>query len=345
MVSLPLTYEGFELTPDIFVKDSIFPCRGAGALEVFPATVYCYDAGAAIPYTLTHRFSGDTLCSGILRVEGSDSTAITCRDTLEVSLPESGQPYRLDWYHVVGTFSDNCISIQDLEVSPSMLSCADAGQSVTYTVSSRSSEDVLCQGIVEVTDDTPLRLICKETVTVRISDSGFPAMLFPSQVIDQLNDNCSSVSDFRTTPVFFFCPDSSATYTLIDRRTEEVACTGRVIVTGNPSAFGNCATLSGVESERGGLEFELKPSALHSLRLFPNPTKTDEIRVQLPEVLQGRVDYQIINLLGAVQRNGQLDQQGGVHSLALSGLPAGTYILVLRSSDGQRISRRFVKNR
>lgn len=346
IVSLPLTYDGFELSPDIFVKEDVVSCNGASSLKASPEAVFCYNAGQEMEYTLTHKVSGDTVCVGALKVEDSNTTAISCVDSIQVSLPQSGRPYRLDWRDVVSAFSDNCISILDLEVSPRFVECADAGQSITYSVSSRNSSDVLCQGVVEVVDETPLEIVCQETVEVSISPSGFPAILFPSRVIGQINDNCTSSRDFRTTPTFFFCPDSSATYTLIDRRTNEVACTGRVIVTGSPSPFGNCESSNQAEGEdAAGLSFAVAPQERPTLGLFPNPTSSEEIQVQLPDHISGPVQYRITNLLGADQKNGRFDYQGGSFSLSLNGLSAGTYVFILRTAEGQRLTKRFVKTR
>jgi len=346
IVSLPLTYDGFSLSPDIFVKEDGFSCNGASSLEAFPKAVYCYNAGEEMEYILTQKTSGDTVCVGSLKVEDSNTTAISCVDSIKVTLPRSGRPYRLDWRDVVSSFSDNCISVLDLEVSPQFVECADAGQTVNYSVSTRNNSDVLCQGIVEVIDETPLQIDCKETIEVRISPSGFPGILFPSGVISQINDNCTSSRDFRTSPTFFFCPDSSATYTLIDRRTNEVTCTGRVIVTGSPSPFGNCVSSNQAEGENaGGLLFQLAPQERPTLRLFPNPTQSDKIQVQLPDHISGPVQYRITNLLGAQQKIGRFDYQGGTFPLSLNGLSAGTYVFVIRTADGQRITKRFVKTR
>lgn len=346
IVSLPLTYDGFRLSPDIFVKEDTFSCNGVSSLQASPEAVFCYNAGQEMEYTLTQKSSGDTVCVGTLKVEDSNTTAVTCVDSIQVRLPQSGRSYRLDWRDVVSSFSDNCISILDLSVSPGLLDCSDAGQTVTYSVSTRNSSDVLCQGVVEVIDETPLTIECRETVEVSISPSGFPGILFPSQVIGVISDNCTRTRDFRTTPTFFFCPDSSATYTLIDRRTNEVACTGNVIVTGSASPFGNCESSNQAEGENAsGLPFQLAPQERPELRLFPNPTQSDQIQVQLPSHISGSVQYRIINLLGAAQKIGRFDYQGGSTLLSLNGLPAGTYVFVLRTEDGQRITKRFVKTK
>lgn len=346
IVSLPLTIDGFSLTPDLFIKDPLLTCQGETNLQVFPPTVYCYHAGEEMKYSLTKKSTGDTVCVGNLRIEDTNTTVIDCADSIQVTLPRSGRPYQLSWVDVVRSFSDNCISILDLEISPRLVDCADAGQTIQYQVMSRNNSDMLCQGMIEIVDETPIMIECKETVEVRISPSGFPGILFPSRVISQLKDNCSRMNDFRTTPTFFFCPDSSATYTLIDRRSNEVACTGRVIVSGSPSPFGNCNSANQAEDKAGAsLAFQLAPKAPPSLQLFPNPTQTDEIQVQLPKGISGPIHYRISDLMGAEIKEGRLDFAGGHFSLSLDGMMAGTYVFILRTADGHRMTRRFVKTR
>jgi hypothetical protein len=224
--------------------------------------------------------------------------------------------------------------------------CSDANSSVNYSVTTRTHNNVLCEGVVKVIDDTPLEVICKETITVNISSSGFPAIVFPPTVIDQINDNCTRQSDFRISPTFFFCPDSNATYSLIQRSTRQLMCTGRVIVSGSPSPFGNCP------DESDALPNSLlgqAASAINSgyewqeMRLFPNPTQMGSIQLSLPTSVTGPVNYRVTNLFGQQQAVGQLDYQGGNISVGLQNMPAGTYILIAVTAEGQRFSQRFVK--
>lgn len=344
IVSLPLTYEGFRLSADIFIKDDIRSCNGVTGLQTLPEAVYCYNAGEELEYSVTSIATGDTLCVGTLKVEDSSSPVITCADTFQVSLPSSGRPYSLDWRDVVRTFSDNCISILDLSVSPSYVDCSDAGQSINYTVSSRDNDDVLCAGVVEVVDEVPMSITCREVVEASISPSGFPAILFAPSVIEQISDNCTLSTDFKVSPTFFFCPDDNATYTLIDRRTNEVACTGRVVVTGSPSPFGNCDNTNGFK-DGSGLQVEMAPDLSQGLQLFPNPTQSDEIQLVMPASVSGEVNYQIRSMIGKLQKSGTVDYQGSSVSLSLNGMAAGTYLFVAHTADGQRVSKRFVKMR
>lgn len=343
IVSLPLTYEGFRLSSDIFIKNELRDCNGVTGLKTYPEAVFCYNAGQEIDYSVTNEGTGDTLCVGTLKVEDSGSPALTCVDTFQVSLPSSGRPYNLNWIDVVRSFSDNCLSILDLEVSPRFVDCSDAGQSINYSVTTRNNQDILCEGVVEVIDEVALSIQCKEVVEAKISPSGFPAILFGSSVIDQISDNCTRTSDFRVSPTFFFCPDTT-TYTLIDRRTNEVACTGQVIVTGNPSRFGRCdETNSVVDNNSSSLRYDLAPSPANTIQLFPNPTRSDVIQVIMPQDIAGEVDYEIVDLLGKRQKIGRMDYQGGSIRLSLDGMAAGTYMFVAYTSDGKRISQRFVK--
>lgn len=346
IVSLPLTYQGFALSPDIFLKDNTFTCNGIGSLESVPSAVYCYNAGQELTYVVQNKFSGDTVCTGTLEVENANKPTLSCADTLTVTLPTSGRAYDLGWRDVVRSFSDDCLTLFDLAVSPSFVDCSDANSFVNYAVSTKNNDNVLCEGVVEVIDDTPLSVTCKETISVAISSSGFPALVFPPSVIEQINDNCTRRSDFRVTPTFFFCPDSNATYTLIQRSTKKLMCTGRVIVTGNPSPFGNCAIESGFAPETllsQGVNPGSDGFSKAEMVLYPNPTNSGSIQLSLPTAVGSSINYRITNLLGQQQAIGRIEYQGANTSVQLQQVPAGTYILIAVTPEGQRFSQRFVK--
>lgn len=345
IVALPLTYQGFTLSPDIFLKDNTFTCNGIGALESVPSAVFCYDAGAELTYVVKNKFSGDTVCTGTLEVENANKPTLGCSDTLQVTLPASGRAYELGWRDVVRSFSDDCLTLFDLKVSPGFVDCSDANSFVNYAVTTRNNNNVLCEGIVEVIDDTPLSVTCKETVTVNISENGFPAIVFPPRVIDQINDNCTRQNDFRVSPTFFFCPDSNATFRLTERSTNKVMCTGRVIVTGSPSPFGNCTVEAGIAPgtllSQGGVNNQ--GFSRTEMVLYPNPTQLETIQVSLPTEVGAEINYRITNLLGQQQAIGRIEYQGTNTSVSLNQVPAGTYILIAVTPEGQRFSQRFVK--
>ncbi|GAB5551546.1 MAG: hypothetical protein Sapg2KO_11370 [Saprospiraceae bacterium] len=346
IVSLPLTYQGFELSPDIFLKESTFNCNGIGALESVPSAVFCYNAGEELTYVVQNKFSGDTVCTGTLEVENANKPTLSCADTLKVTLPRSGRAYGLGWRDVIRSFSDDCLTLFDLAVSPSYVDCSDANSFVNYAVSTRNNDNVLCEGVVEVIDDTPLSVTCKETISVAISSSGFPAIVFPPSVIERIDDNCTRQSDFRVTPTFFFCPDSNATYTLIQRSTNQLMCTGRVIVTGAPSPFGNCATASGFAPESllsQGVNNASDGFNRAEMVLYPNPTNTGAIQLSLPVEVGSSISYRVTNLLGQQQTIGRIEYQGANTSVQLQQVPAGTYVLIAVTPEGQRFSKRFVK--
>lgn len=347
IVALPLTYQGFALSPDIFLKDNTYTCSGIESLESIPAAVFCYDAGRELTYVVQNKFSGDTVCTGTLEVENANRPTLECSDTLSVTLPTSGRAYELGWRDVVRSFSDDCLTLFDLEVSPSFVDCSDANTFVNYAVSTRNNDNVLCEGVVEVIDDTPLSVNCKETITVNIAQNGFPAIIFPPLVVDQINDNCTRLSDFRVTPTFFFCPDSNATYSLVQRSTRELMCTGRVIVTGFPSPFGNCVDESGFAP--GSLLGQESSASQNFSRtemvLYPNPTQSGTIQMSLPVDVGSSINYRITNLLGQQQALGRIEYQGTNTAVQLNQVPAGTYILIAVTPEGQRFSQRFVKTR
>ena len=204
---------------------------------------------------------------------------------------------------------------------------------------------MLCSGVVEVIDDTPLEVECNEVVTVNISSNGFPALLFPTSVIKTINDNCTRQTDFNVSPLFYFCPDGNASFTLTLRGSREVLCTGRVIVTGNPSPFGNCAS-NGLDTETlsSNNRKDFNSMQKGTMELFPNPINGQSIQMRLPSNTERQlVTYQVINLIGQQQATGQLEYNYGTLQVPLDNLPSGTYIMVARLANGERFTERFVK--
>jgi hypothetical protein len=98
-----------------------------------------------------------------------------------------------------------------------------------------------------------------------------------------------------------------------------------------------------VDNNSSSLRYDLAPSPANTIQLFPNPTRSDVIQVIMPQDIAGEVDYEIVDLLGKRQKIGRMDYQGGSIRLSLDGMAAGTYMFVAYTSDGKRISQRFVK--
>jgi hypothetical protein len=343
IVSLPLTNNGFRLNPQVLIDPDSETCLDPQQIRVEPEAVYCYNAGQQITYQLFPEGGGEVLCSGVLRVENAAQTVISCRDSLQVSLPETGRDYRLSWPDVLLDFSDNCLNVGDLEVLPGRLGCNDAGNWVDYQIRSRVNGDLLCSGKVQAVDDTPLSAACKDTVVARIGSSGFPAILFASNILDGVRDNCTRLSDLQVTPAFFFCPDSSATYTLRSRFTGEEICTGTVVVLGEPSPFGNCAP-DELNAARATVNAPVR-MAEDRMLVYPNPNTGPELTLVLPIREAVQLDYRILSHTGREASRGRLSYEPGGTLIPLGNLPAGTYFLQAVLPDGQQYSERFVRSR
>lgn len=343
IVSLPLTDNGFQLNPEVLIDPDSESCLDAQQIRVEPAAVYCYNAGQQITYQLLPEGGGEVLCTGVLSVENASQTVISCRDSVQISLPATGRDYRLSWQDVLLEFSDNCLNVGDLEVLPGALGCNDADNWVDYQIRSRINGDVLCSGKVQAVDDTPLSAVCKDTVVVSIGSSGFPAILFASRILDGVQDNCTRLSDLRVSPAFFFCPDSSATYSLRSRFTGEEICAGTVVVLGEPSPFGNCAPDEvNAASLRGNVPARM---AEDRMLIYPNPNSGPELTLVLPIRESVQMDYRILSLTGREASRGRLPYIPGGTTIPLDRLPAGTYFLQAVLPDGQQYTERFVRTR
>ena len=348
VISLPLTFDGFDLTPNLFIRGEITGCSTLESLSVEPATLFCFDAGDDVEYTIFNDTSGDTVCTGQVRVQDAGETIIECADTAKVILPETGRDYTLSWRDVVTDFSDNCLSIIDLSISPRRVGCAEAGAFIPYTLAPRGESSTLCTGVLEVIDETPGTITCVDTIFTEIRPSGFPALVFPSLAFDEVTDNCNRITDYRIRPFFFFCPDSSATFTLTSNISGDTVCTGTVVVTGPPSIFGNCDTEEDSSnrnsSENNLSRFSYGDPTVGEMLLYPNPVSQGALQVQLPISKDQAVIYSIIDMIGRQVSLQKADYVGGGMQVDVESLRAGTYFLQVSTEEGTVHTKRFVVN-
>ncbi|MEO0332405.1 MAG: T9SS type A sorting domain-containing protein [Bacteroidota bacterium] len=349
VISLPLTFDGFDLTPSLFIRGEIAGCSTLESLAVEPSTLFCFDAGDDVEYTIFNTNNGDTICTGEVRVQDAGETVVACADTAQIILPETGRDYTLSWRDVVTEFSDNCLSIIDLSISPRRVGCAEAGSYVPYTLAPRGESSTLCTGVLEVIDETPGTITCVDTIFTEIRPSGFPALVFPSLAFDEVTDNCNRITDFRIRPFFFFCPDSSATFTLTSNISGDTVCTGNVVVTGPPSIFGNCED-DDESSNRNSAENNLSQisygnSTPREMLIYPNPVQQGAIQVQLPTPKDQVVLYSIFDMMGRQVSLQKADYFGGAMQVEVETLRAGTYFLQVGTEEGAVYTKRFVVNR
>ncbi len=345
VISLPLTYDGFDLSPDLFIRGELAGCSALESLEIEPSTLFCFDAGDDVDYLIFNSNSGDTVCTGQVRIQDAGETVVSCADTAQVILPESGANYNLSWRDVVTEFSDNCLSIIDLSISPRRVGCAEAGTFIPYTLAPRGESSALCAGVLEVINETPSVITCVDTIFTEIRPSGFPALVFPSQAFDEVTDNCTRLTDFRIRPFFFFCPDSSATFTLTSTIAGDTVCTGTVVVTGPPSIFGNCEDddeSTNNVSENHLAKLSYGDPMIQDMRVYPNPAREGTLQVQLPELEDQAIIYRIIDLMGRQVRLQKADYFTGGIPIKVEDLTSGSYILQVNSESGQVYTKRFI---
>lgn len=72
------------------------------------------------------------------------------------------------------------------------------------------------------------------------------------------------------------------------------------------------------------------------LSLYPNPV-SDQLRLAIAPALAGS-SYRVVNSVGQAVRTGTL-----ANSLDVAALPAGLYLLIVKTPDAQTLSRRFTK--
>lgn len=76
-----------------------------------------------------------------------------------------------------------------------------------------------------------------------------------------------------------------------------------------------------------------------TIRVFPNPAR-DEVQVSFGQLLQGRATLELRSLQGALLMQKEADGLTGAHTLRVSSLPKGIYLLQVRTAAGT-VTRRL----
>ena len=83
-----------------------------------------------------------------------------------------------------------------------------------------------------------------------------------------------------------------------------------------------------------------EPNARQKLKVYPNPV-SGMLHIQLPDAEKGIARITVCDLLGKVMLQKENLSQP---ELEVSALPAGMYLLQVRTSDGKMMTAKFVKN-
>lgn len=231
-IALPdSTYDRPVILEDVLLNDSL-SCATINDLQLTPVTVGCGTAGTTIPYVLYSTSRQDTVCAGTISVVDTSAAIISCRDTVEVFQNANGSPVKVRIGQVLESFSDNCLTENDLTVRIPTIPCFVEDAELDYLVESTAG-DTLCRGVVVVRDTFPLQVACVDTLQVALNADGSMPQLDAVHAVDSIMDNCFSLSNLYLDIDQFDCTDigdTSLTYTVRADFINREICTGRVQV-------------------------------------------------------------------------------------------------------------------
>lgn len=212
---------------DVLSNDSL-SCATRQDLQLTPLRVDCGDAGQTLPYLLFSRSRQDTVCTGTITVRDTTLPEATCRDTLIVYQNGNGAPIRLSAEDVLLTFSDNCLTPADLQVTTPEIPCFVEDAEVDYAVRMPGG-DTLCQGLLIVRDTFPEVVNCLDTLSVTLPADGSPVTLQAADAVLLYSDNCFDLNDLIMDPGLLDCTalgDTSLSFHVRIRTTNRAVCSG-----------------------------------------------------------------------------------------------------------------------
>lgn len=201
------------------------------------ASIPCFIGSVQIDYQVTLP-ADSTQCTGVIEVVDTFAMNAICVDTLSRILPEDGTPLSIQPADVVDLFSDNCFDLSDLYVTPNTFDCMATGDtSIIYKVRVRTTNETVCSGIIEITDESEPIVICQDTVRVTLGADGTALAPGIMDIVLDFSDNCTHISQLALeAPDSLFCSDQSGPVSyniLLPDGTS--ACNGLILV-GDDSA-------------------------------------------------------------------------------------------------------------
>ena len=100
---------------------------------------------------------------------------------------------------------------------------------------------------------------------------------------------------------------------------------------------------TGVTQRRATAPVSTEVVATQSFEVFPNPAK-DRLTLSINNSYEGKMNVQILNMIGAVQKQFSLNKANGtaINSLNIGDLPKGQYILLVEV-NGHKETKKFIK--
>jgi Putative metal-binding motif/Secretion system C-terminal sorting domain/HYR domain len=222
-------------------------CGTVNLVSVSPDEFDCGDIGTNTVTLTVNDGNGNTnTCTATVTVEDNTPPTVTCKAHTAV-LNADGDA-SITPSDVYDSGSDNCGTVNLVNVSPDEFDCADIGaNTVTLTVNDGNGNTNTCTATVTVEDNTAPSVTCK-THTVALDANG-SASITMSDVYASGSDNCGTVNLVNVTPFSFDCNDigpNTVTLFVNDSHGNWANCTATVTMVDNiaPTATCKAATVA-----------------------------------------------------------------------------------------------------
>ncbi len=223
-----------SITPSDVYDSGSDNCGTVNLVDVLPNTFDCGDLGSnTVTLTVNDGKGNSATCTATVTVEDNTVPSVLCKAYTAV-LDGNGSA-SITPYHVYDSGSDNCGTVNLVDVMPNTFDCGDLGSNtVTLTVNDGNGNSATCTATVTVEDNTVPSVLCKAYTAVL--DGNGSASITPSDVYDSGSDNCGTVNLVGVLPNTFDCGDlgnHTVTLTVNDGNGNSATCTATVTVEDN----------------------------------------------------------------------------------------------------------------
>jgi hypothetical protein len=229
------------------LQSAVDNCSGVTIVSVAPNTFNCSQIGANnTTLTVKDSHGNTSTCTSVVTVSDNIPPTVVCKNAT-VGLNASGIA-NLSTSAVFQSGSDNCGTVNQVFVSPSLFTCNDLGaHSVTLAVNDGHGNNAFCNATVTIVDNLAPSVVCKNaTVSLNAAGSG---SITTGEVFQSGSDNCGSVNQVSVSPNTFTCANLGAnavTFTANDGHGNTGTCSATVTVVDNmaPSVVCKNATVN-----------------------------------------------------------------------------------------------------
>lgn len=185
-----------------------------------------------VTYTVIDASFNTESCQVIINVVDTIPPDITCPANVTITANSDCEATLAD-YRGAPTTSDNCDSNPDITQSPLAGSTIMGTNPITLTSTDSSQNSTDCTFLVIIEDSTPPQINCKDFTL--FLDANGNATLFPADVTDSQEDNCTIADSLKASvvPNQFICTDLGSkpvTLTVTDANGNTSTCDATVTV-------------------------------------------------------------------------------------------------------------------